>query len=59
MEKLLQHLCLLIGDSPTSAHKGELHEQSLGAASLIYLSLKFLEYERKLSSDRVAHFFLI
>lgn len=59
MEKLLQRLCLLIGDSPTSGYKGELHEQSLGAANLIYLSLKLLEYERKLSTDRVAHFFLV
>src|ERR1035437_4879552 len=59
MERLLQRLCLLIGDSPTSDYKGELQEQSLGAANLIYLSLKLLEYERKLSSDRVAHFFLI
>jgi len=59
MERLLQRLCLLIGDSPTSGYKGELQEQSLGAANLIYLSLKLLEYERKLSSDRVAHFFLI
>jgi putative ATP-dependent endonuclease of OLD family len=59
MEKLLQRLGLLIGDSSTSGYKGELHEQSLGAANLIYLSLKLLEYERKLSTDRVAHFFLI
>jgi energy-coupling factor transporter ATP-binding protein EcfA2 len=59
MERLLQRLCLLIGDSPTSDYKGELQEQSLGAANLIYLSLKLLEYERKLSLDRVAHFFLI
>lgn len=34
-------------------------EQSLGNANLIYLALKFLEYQRKLSSDRVAHFLLI
>jgi putative ATP-dependent endonuclease of the OLD family len=36
-----------------------LGEQSLGVANLIYLALKLLEYEVKLSSDRVAHFFLI
>jgi len=59
MERLLQRLGLLIGDTSTSDYKGELHEQSLGAANLIYLSLKLLEYERKLSTDRVAHFFLI
>jgi len=40
MERLLQRLCLLIGDNPNSDYKGELHEQSLGAANLIYLSLK-------------------
>ncbi len=59
MERLLQRLSLLIGDNSTSDYKGELHEQSLGAANLIYLSLKLLEYERKLSTDRVAHFFLV
>jgi putative ATP-dependent endonuclease of the OLD family len=59
MEKLLQRLSVLVGDSPTSTYKGELHEQSLGGANLIYLALKLLEYEVKLSSDRVAHFFLI
>ena len=59
MERLLQRLGVLVGDSSASDYKGELHEQSLGAANLIYLSLKLLEYERKLSTDRVAHFFLI
>ena len=59
MEKLLQKLSLLVGDSPTAAYRGELSEQSLGVANLIYLALKLLEYELKLSSDRVAHFFLI
>lgn len=59
MEKLLQRLCVLVGDSASSAHRGELHEQSLGGANLIYLALKLLEYETKLSSDRVAHFLLI
>lgn len=59
IEKLLQRLSVLVGDNPTSQYKGELHEQSLGSANLIYLALKLLEYELKLSSDRVAHFFLI
>ena len=59
MEKLLQKLSVLVGDSATSDYRGELHEQSLGGANLIYLALKMLEYEAKLSSDRVAHFFLI
>ena len=59
MERLLQKLGVLIGDDATSGYKGELQEQSLGAANLIYLSLKLLEYERKRSTDRVAHFFLI
>ena len=59
MEQLLQRLVLLVGDSGTASYKGELHEQGLGAANLIYLALKLLEYESKLASDRVAHFFLI
>jgi len=59
MDKLLQKLDMLVGDSATSDHRGELHEQSLGDANLIYLALKLLEYELKLSSDRVAHFLLI
>jgi predicted ATP-dependent endonuclease of OLD family len=59
MEKLLQKLSLLVGNSPTAGYRGELSEQSLGVANLIYLALKLLEYELKLSSDRVAHFFLI
>lgn len=59
MERLLQRLNLLVGDGDGSGHTGELQEQSLGSANLIYLSLKLLEYELKLSSDRVAHFFLI
>src|ERR1700688_3610393 len=54
MEKLLQRLSVLVGDNPTSEYHGELHEQSLGGANLIYLALKLLEYELKLSSDRVA-----
>jgi len=59
MEKLLQRLSVLVGDNATSDYRGELHEQSLGGANLIYLALKLLEYELKLSTDRVAHFFLI
>ncbi|MDP2857827.1 MAG: AAA family ATPase [Bacillota bacterium] len=59
MEKLLQRLNVLVGDSATSDYRGELHEQSLGGANLIYMALKLLEYEFKLSSDRVAHFLLI
>ncbi len=59
MEKLLQRLNVLVGDSSTSNYRGELHEQSLGGANLIYVALKLLEYEFKFSSDRVAHFLLI
>lgn len=59
MEKLLQRLNVLVGDSAASDYRGELHEQSLGGANLIYVALKLLEYEFKLSSDRVAHFLLI
>ena len=59
MEKLLQRLNVLVGDSAASDYRGELNEQSLGGANLIYVALKLLEYEFKLSSDRVAHFLLI
>ncbi len=59
MERLLQRLIVLVGDNSASDYRGELQEQSLGAANLIYLALKLLEYELKLSTDRVAHFFLI
>jgi predicted ATP-dependent endonuclease of OLD family len=59
MEKLLQRLALKVSDDPGTTHLAELAEQGLGGANLIYLALKLLEYEVKLSSDRVAHFLLI
>ncbi len=59
IDKLLQKLTVTVGDDPSSNYRGELAEQSLGGANLIYLALKLLEYEVKLSSDRVAHFLLI
>lgn len=59
IEKLLQRLTVTVGDDPVSTYRGDLSEQSLGGANLIYLALKLLEYELKLSSDRVAHFLLI
>jgi predicted ATP-dependent endonuclease of OLD family len=59
MERLLQRLSVLVGERGGSAYRGEVHEQGLGGANLIYLALKLLEDELKLSSDRVAHFFLI
>jgi putative ATP-dependent endonuclease of the OLD family len=59
MDKLLQHLDVKVGDSPGSSYQGDLADQSLGGANLIYLALKLLEYELKLSTDRVAHFLLM
>ena len=59
LEKILQRLSVLVGDQQHSSYRGEIQEQSLGGANLIYLALKLLEYETKLSSDRVAHFLLI
>jgi predicted ATP-dependent endonuclease of OLD family len=59
LEKILQRLNVLVGDQQHSTYRGEIQEQSLGGANLIYLALKLLEYELKLSSDRVAHFLLI
>jgi len=59
IEKLLQRLTVSVGDDVNSNHRGELADQSLGGANLIYLALKLLEYEVKLRSDMVAHFLLI
>ena len=59
IDTLLKRLSVLVGDEPNTDYRGEIHEQSLGGANLIYLALKLLEYEMKLSSDRVAHFLLI
>ena len=59
LEKLLQGLTVVVGDDGSSAYRGDIDEQSLGGANLIYLALKMLEYEMKLSTDRVAHFLLI
>jgi len=59
IEKLLQRLTVTVGDDPATTYRGDLSEQGLGGANLIYLALKLLEYEVKLSSDRVAHFLLI
>jgi predicted ATP-dependent endonuclease of OLD family len=59
MDKLLQRLALKVSDDPGTTHLADLAEQGLGGANLIYLALKLLEYEVKLSSDRVAHFLLI
>lgn len=59
LEKILQRLNVLVGDQQHSIYRGEIQEQSLGGANLIYLALKLLEFEIKLSSDRVAHFLLI
>jgi putative ATP-dependent endonuclease of OLD family len=59
LEKILQRLSVLVGDQQHSNYRGEIQEQSLGGANPIYLALKLLEYEIKLSSDCVAHFLLI
>lgn len=59
LDRLLQKLTVMVGDDSTSQYKGDLSQQGLGGANLIYLALKLLEYEVKLSSDRVAHFLLI
>ncbi|MBU2516289.1 MAG: AAA family ATPase [Proteobacteria bacterium] len=59
LDKLLQRLSLRVGDALDGDYQGDLTELSLGAANLIFLSLKLLEYEFKIASDRVAHFLLI
>ncbi len=59
LEKLLQRLSVTVGDDIGSDYRGDLAEQSLGGANLIYLALKLLEYELNLSGDKVAHFLLV
>jgi predicted ATP-dependent endonuclease of OLD family len=59
LEKILRRLSVTVGDDASSGYRGDLVEQSLGGANLIYLALKLLEYELKLSGDKVAHFLLI
>ncbi len=58
LERLLQRLSLKASDGETD-YREDMTEQGLGAANLIYIALKLLEYETKLSTDRVAHFLLI
>lgn len=58
MEKLLQSLKLWVGDPYDEGYKGRLRELSLGGANLIYLSLKFLEYDN-IRTDRIGNFLLI
>ncbi len=58
IEKLLQSLKLWVGDPYDEGYQGRLWELSLGGANLIYLSLKFLEYDN-LRSDRIGNFLLI
>jgi predicted ATPase len=59
LERLVQRLVVKVGDSQSSGYRGDLLEQSLGGANLIYLALKLLEFELKSSGERVAHFLLI
>ena len=40
MEKLLQRLDVLVGDNATSDYRGELIDQGLGGANLVYIALK-------------------
>ena len=59
LDHLLQKLSVKVGDRLGHDFRGDLAEQGLGGANLIYLALKLLEYEVKLSGDRVAHYLLI
>ena len=45
IDKLLQKLTVKVNDESGNDHLGDLSEQSLGGANLIYLALKLLEYE--------------
>jgi len=59
MEKLLQSIQLWVGDPDDDGHKGRIWEPSIGAANLIYFSLKLLEYEKVKSDNKIANFLLI
>jgi len=59
IDRLLQRLAVKVSDGPGTTYLADLADQGLGGANLIYLALKLLEYEVKLSTDRVAHFLLI
>lgn len=57
IEHLLQHLALRVGDD--EGFQGEIDDVGLGAANLVFIALKLLEYELKQTSQRAAHFLLI
>ncbi|MEE8105917.1 MAG: AAA family ATPase [Planctomycetota bacterium] len=59
IDQLMRRLVLRVGDTIGADYRGDVAEQGLGAANLIFLSLRLLEFELKLAGDRAAHFLLI
>ncbi|MGE0490095.1 MAG: ATP-dependent endonuclease [Vulcanimicrobiota bacterium] len=59
LDALLRRLVLKIKDMTGVELLDDVGGLSLGAANLIYLSLKLLEYESNLAKDRSGHFLLI
>jgi putative ATP-dependent endonuclease of the OLD family len=57
-ERLFQSLKLFVGESDDD-HEGPVEELSLGAANIIYLTLKLLEFKYRKEKHSVASFLLI
>jgi putative ATP-dependent endonuclease of OLD family len=57
-DKLLQSLKLYIGE-PDEDYEGGINELSLGGANLIFLTLKLLEFNYRMSQDTHANFLVI
>lgn len=56
---LFQSLTLKVGDPDDSGFIGNIEDLSLGGANLVYLSLKLLEYNLELQTDKAAYFLFI
>lgn len=59
LDSLLQTLALWVADSGDGPYRGQIQEMSLGGANLIYLSMKLLEYERKIQPGKLAHILVV
>jgi putative ATP-dependent endonuclease of OLD family len=57
-ESLFQSLKLFVGEAGDN-YEGPVEELSLGAANIIYLTLKLLEFKYRKANDSIANFLLI
>lgn len=57
-DRLFQSLKLFVGEHGEE-HEGAVHDLSLGAANLIYLTLKLLEFKYQKANQSVANFLLV